>query len=79
MTDTNMTPAAAPKSDLIATDARTRKRNAAEKRFRFYGMAAIGVGVLFLLFLFASILRSGLPAFSQTCLLYTSPSPRDRG
>ncbi|MFL4471194.1 phosphate ABC transporter permease PstA [Tateyamaria armeniaca] len=68
MTDASMTPAAAPKSGLIATDARTRKRNAAEKRFRFYGMAAIGIGLLFLVFLFASILRSGIPAFTQTVL-----------
>jgi len=68
MTDVNMTPAAAPKkkSSLLAQDARTRKRNAAETRFRMYGMAAIGVGLLFLVFLFASILRSGLPAFTQT-------------
>ncbi len=68
MTDVNMTPAAAPKkkSSLLAQDARTRKRNAAETRFRMYGMAAIAVGLLFLVFLFASILRSGLPAFTQT-------------
>ena len=68
MTDTSMTPADAPKkkSSLLAQDARTRKRNAAETRFRMYGMAAIAVGLLFLVFLFASILRSGLPAFTQT-------------
>ncbi len=68
MTDTSMTPADASKkkSSLLAQDARTRKRNAAETRFRMYGMAAIAVGLLFLVFLFASILRSGLPAFTQT-------------
>lgn len=70
MTDASMTPgtAATKKSSLSTLDARTRKRNAAEKRFRFYGMAAIAVGLLFLVFLFASILRSGLPAFTQTVL-----------
>ncbi|MEO9683744.1 MAG: phosphate ABC transporter permease PstA [Tateyamaria sp.] len=68
MTDISQTPATAPTSGLIATDAHTRKRNAVEKRFRFYGMAAIAVGLLFLVFLFASILRSGLPAFTQTVL-----------
>ncbi|MEP2890964.1 phosphate ABC transporter permease PstA [Tateyamaria sp.] len=68
MTDSSQTSANAPASGLIATDAHTRKRNAAEKRFRFYGMAAIAVGLLFLVFLFASILRSGLPAFTQTVL-----------
>ncbi|MEQ6204006.1 phosphate ABC transporter permease PstA [Sulfitobacter sp. HNIBRBA2951] len=69
MTDTNMTPAAdAPKkkSSLMTQDARTAARNAAETRFRMYGIAAIAVGLLFLVFLFASILRSGLPAFTQT-------------
>lgn len=68
MTDTSMTPAAAApkKSSLLVQDARTRKRNAAETRFRIYGMAAIAVGLLFLVFLFTSILRSGLPAFTQT-------------
>lgn len=68
MTDASMTPtdASKKKSSLMAQDARTRKRNAAETRFRMYGMAAIAVGLLFLVFLFASILRSGLPAFTQT-------------
>lgn len=68
MTDTSMTPTDAPKkkSSLLAQDVRTRKRNAAETRFRMYGIAAISVGLLFLVFLFASILRSGLPAFTQT-------------
>ncbi|WP_415402997.1 phosphate ABC transporter permease PstA [Tateyamaria sp. SN3-11] len=68
MTDASMDNAAAPKSGLTVTDARTRKRNAAEKRFRAYGIAAISVGLLFLLFLFGSILRSGIPAFTQTVL-----------
>lgn len=65
MTDASMTPMS-KSSSLSVTDARTRKRNAAEKRFRAYGMVAIGIGLLFLLFLFASILRAGLPAFTQT-------------
>ena len=68
MTDASMTPgtAAPKKSSLSVLDARTRKRNAAEARFRVYGIAAISVGLLFLVFLFASILRSGVPAFTQT-------------
>ena len=70
MAETSMTPAAAPKkkSSLSVLDARTRKRNAAETRFRMYGMSAIAVGLLFLVFLFASILLSGLPAFSHTVM-----------
>ncbi|MEP1352943.1 MAG: phosphate ABC transporter permease PstA [Tateyamaria sp.] len=70
MTDASMTPAPATpkKSSLSVLDSRTRKRNAAETRFRMYGVAAIAVGLLFLVFLFASILRSGIPAFTQTVM-----------
>ncbi|WP_299281876.1 phosphate ABC transporter permease PstA [uncultured Tateyamaria sp.] len=65
MTDASID-SGAPRKGLTVTDARTRKRNAAEKRFRAYGIVAISIGLLFLLFLFGSILRSGLPAFTQT-------------
>jgi phosphate transport system permease protein len=54
------------KSSLIQLDDRTRRRNAAEKRFRAYGLTAIGIGIFFLIVLAVSILRSGLPAFTQT-------------
>jgi len=59
------TPAPA-KSSLLTVDARTKKRNAAEKRFKAYGMIAIGIGLAFLVFLMSSILRNGLPAFTTT-------------
>ncbi|SLN16037.1 phosphate ABC transporter permease PstA [Pseudooctadecabacter jejudonensis] len=59
MTDT-------PKTSLLTVDARTRKRNAAEKRFKAYGIVAIAIGLLFLVVLLTSILRSGLPAFTTT-------------
>jgi phosphate transport system permease protein len=49
----------------MVADPRTKKRNAAEKRFRAYGIIAITIGVLFLASLAFSILRSGLPAFTQ--------------
>ena len=51
---------------LYVEDARTKKRNAAEKRFQAYGIAAIGVGIFFLVILLVSIVRSGIPAFTQT-------------
>lgn len=57
---------AARKGSLLAQDARTARRNAAEARFRFYGMAAIAVGLLALLVLLSSILGNGLGAFRQT-------------
>lgn len=42
------------------------KRYAAEKRFRFYGVCAIAVSILFLFFLLGSIFIKALPAFSKT-------------
>lgn len=58
---------AAPKSgSLHEIDARTKKRNAAEKRFRMYGVAAIATGIIFLLVLLFAILSNGLGAFQQT-------------
>ncbi|ETX14376.1 phosphate ABC transporter permease [Roseivivax halodurans JCM 10272] len=53
---------------IITTDANTRRRNRTEKRFQYYGLAAIGVGVFFLFALTFSILRSGLPAFTETAV-----------
>ncbi len=54
------------RSSLKTIDANTKRRNAAEKRFRAYGMAAIAIGLFFLVVLFFSIIRSGLPAFTHT-------------
>ena len=51
---------------LYATDAHIRKRNAAEKRFRMYGLAAVCVGILALIVLMTSILGNGVSAFRQT-------------
>ena len=64
---TDMTSPAAPaKSSLLRQDARTKRRNAAEARFKLYGVIAIGVAVLALLFLVASIVKNGSGAFFQT-------------
>ncbi|MCZ7564392.1 MAG: phosphate ABC transporter permease PstA [Burkholderiales bacterium] len=42
------------------------RRRAAEKRFRLYGQIAIGLGLAFLVILFASIILNGYTAFWQT-------------
>lgn len=42
------------------------RRYAAEKRFRIYGIVAIGASLGFLFILLASIISKGLPAFTQT-------------
>ncbi|WP_417670659.1 phosphate ABC transporter permease PstA [Roseibium sp.] len=71
MTDTIVTsnavgaPVTKTKS-LLEVDALTKKRNAAERRFKAYGIFAILIGLFFLVALLYAILSNGLSAFSQT-------------
>ncbi len=51
---------------LLDLDTRTRRRNAAERRFRLYGQIAIGIGIFALIALLTSVLVNGLGAFRQT-------------
>lgn len=51
---------------LFEPDARTRKRNAAEKRFRAYGVVAIAIGLAMLAFLLITIITAGASAFRQS-------------
>ncbi|MBE3638615.1 phosphate ABC transporter permease PstA [Mangrovicoccus algicola] len=78
MSDISASAAGLPgKSSLYAESDRTRRRNAAEKRFRLYGLGAVGIGVIALVCLLASILGSGLSAFQQTYLkveIYLDPA-----
>ena len=53
-------------TSLMATNAHTKKRSSAERRFRAYGFVAIATGLFFLIVLFASILSQGIPAFQRT-------------
>jgi phosphate transport system permease protein len=56
----------------VATDAakaRVRARYRAETRFRFYGLAAIGVTALFLAVVLTDIVLKGIPAFTQYSLV----------
>ncbi len=67
MTDT--TPGFAPepaKKSLLVADARTRRRNAAETRFRAYGILAIGLAIAALFWLLTTIFADGASAFRQT-------------
>ncbi len=51
---------------LLVLDKRTKKRNAAEARFRLMGQIAVLIGVLALVGLLTSILTNGLSSFRQT-------------
>ena len=53
---------------LLTRDARTRRRNAAEFRFRLYGRVAVCIGVAALIVLLASVVANGVGAFRQTFL-----------
>ena len=48
--------------------ARIRRRYAAERRFRFFGLAAICVAILFLAVLLITIVKNGYTAFLQTAI-----------
>lgn len=64
-----MTDASHPaRPSLLVPDARTRRRNAAEARFRAYGLGAIVISLIALVVLLASILGDGIGAFRQTHL-----------
>ena len=79
MTDIISTPRAAPyQSDDFA--ARLRKRYAAERRFKMYGVAAIGIALGMLAVLLASIVSQGYTAFAQHDLaleIYFDPAEID--
>jgi phosphate transport system permease protein len=65
----------------LELDERTRRRNASEKRFRYYGIAAIVVAMLALLGLMTSILSNGNSAFKQTFItleVYLDPAKLDK-
>ncbi|MEP4194913.1 MAG: phosphate ABC transporter permease PstA [Aliishimia sp.] len=53
-------------SSLMTEDPRTKKRNAAERRFKLYGLLAIGIGLLMLTILVFNIINRGTGAFQQT-------------
>lgn len=54
------------KSSLLQLDARTSTRNAAETRFKAYGMIAIAFGLLMLSILVFNIVTRGAGAYQQT-------------
>ena len=55
-----------PRSHSDTIKASLKRRNAAERRFRFYGVLAIGFAVACLGILFFTILSKGISAFQQT-------------
>lgn len=66
--DTKTASAAEIRKRKIAdvVNAGLKRRYAAERRFRFYGVAAIAISIIMLVVLFVTILGNGLTAFVQT-------------
>ena len=68
-----MTDIAAPRNatasrSMQSNAAMVRRRYAAERRFKSYGVIAIAITAVFLVVLFADIIRKGLPAFTEHTL-----------
>lgn len=66
------------KNSLLVSDARTKKRNAAEARFKTYGLSAIVVAMLALAVLLTSVLTNGLSSFQQTFIALPIELSEDR-
>ena len=60
MTETSQT------NSLFKISDKTKNRNAAERRFRIYGILSISIGLLMLLVLASTIILRGTSAFQQT-------------
>lgn len=69
----DVTPSGHPRHSILAQDRRTRRRNAAERPFRYYGLGAVVIGLLALAMLLSSILMNGLSSFQQTYIQLEVP------
>lgn len=84
MTDATVSNAGGKKhlsGSLHEHDARTKRRNASEARFKMLGIGAVGIGLVFLLILLGSILYNGVGAFQQTFInvpVYLDPAKLDK-
>ncbi|MGB3409171.1 MAG: DUF3333 domain-containing protein, partial [Jannaschia sp.] len=80
MTDVTATPVPSSQpryGSILEESPLAKRRNAAEQRFRYYGMFAVGVGLFFLLALLFAIVRNGIPAFTQTYVTLQIELPAD--
>ena len=75
--DATANAAATPKRSLLVQDDRTKKRNAAESRFKLYGLIAVCLGLAALVLLAVSIISQGVPAFYQTFITLEVELPEE--
>ena len=55
-----------PRDIKTIVNAGLKRRHAAERRFRWYGLIAISLGLAFVVLMFTNIISKGYPAFWQT-------------
>ncbi|UOA31914.1 Phosphate transport system permease protein PstA [Sulfitobacter sp. DSM 110093] len=65
-------------ASLLVQDGHTKRRNAAEGRFKLYGIIAITIGLLMLLTLLFTIISRGTGAFQQTYVTLSVPLLEDK-
>lgn len=72
MTDISAAPGfrARPRQSILTASADMKRRNAAEARFRLYGLAAIALSLVMLAVMLFTILRDGTSAFFQARLAF---------
>ncbi len=72
MTDISTVPAfsARPKQSILTASAGMKRRNAAEARFRVYGLVAIAISLVTLAIMLFTIFRDGVSAFHQAKLTF---------
>ncbi len=68
MTDVVSPAAGIPKAKSVRRDIGIKRRYAAERRFRAYGIAALAFGIIFLMLLLWSVVSKGYTAFQQTMI-----------
>ena len=66
------------KNSLLVTDVRTKKRNAAEARFKTFGLSAIVVAMLALAVLLTTVVGNGLSSFQQTFITLNVQLPAEK-
>lgn len=66
------------KNSLLVTDVRTKKRNAAEARFKTFGLSAIVVAMLALAVLLTTVVGNGLSSFQQTFITLKVQLPAEK-
>ena len=77
----HITEKSAPRNTMEVVSRGLARRYRAERRFRFYGLAAIIISLCFLSFLFVDIISKGYSAFLQTYIkldVHFSPDLIDR-